>query len=182
LVSEESTVNEVNFDPEVKSFLLADDGRIPNNPRLPLLLYVGALQLIGGGPAAVCERIFALNQWGGSWRNGIYSFHHYHSTAHEVLAIASGTARVHFGGESGPIVEVKPGDVVIIPAGVGHKNLGSSRDLMVVGAYPVGQSWDLCRGEADERLWARENIARVPLPMTDPIYGKQGPLSDHWLE
>jgi uncharacterized protein YjlB len=173
-------MNETNSSPPIKTILLKDDGRIPNNPHLPLLLYRGALQLPDRDPAALCERIFAANRWGSSWRNGIYSFHHYHSTAHEVLAIVCGSARVHFGGESGPKIDVQPGDVVVIPAGVGHQKLGASRDLLVVGAYPRGQSWDLCRGTPDERPWALENISRVPLPTTDPIYGKQGPLTIHW--
>jgi uncharacterized protein YjlB len=169
-------------DPIVKRFLLEDDGKIPNNPRLPLLIYEGALQLPERKAAASCEEIFHSNQWGGSWRNGIYSFHHYHSTAHEVLAIARGTAQVHFGGENGPKLTVNTGDVVVIPAGVGHKNLGSSRDLLVVGAYPPGQTWDLCRGTEDERPWAIDNIAGVPLPSKDPIFGQQGPLIEDWLQ
>jgi uncharacterized protein YjlB len=163
-----------------KTFLLQDDGRIPNNPHLPLIVYEGALQFLDHDPAAACEVIFTANHWGSSWRNGIYSFHHYHSTAHEVLAIARGTVRVHLGGESGPKIGVQQGDVVVIPAGVGHKNLGASRDLLVVGAYPPGQSWDFCRGTPDERPWAIENIARVPLPTTDPVYGQHGPLTTYW--
>ena len=166
--------------PQIKTFLLPDDGRIPNNPTLPLLIYAGALLLPLKGSETVCERVFGANGWGSSWRNGIYTFHHYHSTAHEVLAVARGTARVQFGGENGPLVDVQPGDVVVIPAGVGHKNLGSSLDLLVVGAYPAGQTWDLCRGGPGERPWAPENIASVPLPETDPIYGRQGPLLTHW--
>lgn len=175
-------MQEVILDPTVKLFLLEDDGKIPNNPRLPLLIYVGALQLPTRNAAASCEEVFRSNQWGGSWRNGIYSFHHYHSTAHEVLAIARGRAQVHLGGESGPRLTVNRGDVIIIPAGVGHKNLGSSRDLLVVGAYPSGQTWDLCRGKENERPWVLENIAGVPLPSTDPIFGRQGPLIDYWLQ
>lgn len=167
--------------PNLKALLLEDDGSIPNNPSLPLLVYVGAFMLPVHDPASICELIFQQNEWGGGWRNGIYSFHHYHSTAHEVLAIAKGTAKVQFGGEQGPVVDVRPGDVAIIPAGVGHKNLGSSADLLVVGAYPLGQTWDLCRGEADERPWALENIASVPLPARDPVYGDDGPLIRHWL-
>jgi uncharacterized protein YjlB len=167
--------------PELTTYLLPDDGRIPNNPYLPLLVYGGALKFNERDPAALCEQIIKGNGWGKSWRDGIYSFNHYHSTAHEVLAIARGEARVHFGGESGPKIGVKAGDVVLIPAGVGHKNLGSSHDLLVIGAYPPGQNWDLCRGAGDERPWALENIARVPLPDTDPIYGSQGPLLTHWL-
>ncbi len=166
---------------QLTSYLLGDDGRIPNNPTLPLLVYSAALHVTGSKTAAACERVFSENNWGSSWRNGIYAFHHYHSTAHEVLAIARGSARVHFGGENGPRIDVQAGDVVVIPAGVGHKNLGSSGDLLVVGAYPRGQRWDLCRGEASERPWALENIARVPLPLTDPVYGGRGPLVTHWL-
>lgn len=168
--------------PSVKTFLLQDDGSIPNNPNLPLLVYAGALALPSNDPARPCEVIFESNQWGGGWRNGIYPFHHYHSTAHEVLAIAKGTAKVQFGGQEGPVIDVQPGDVVIIPAGVGHKNLGSSADLLVVGAYPSGQSWDMCRGSADERPEALDNITNVPLPERDPVYGEEGPLVTHWLQ
>jgi uncharacterized protein YjlB len=166
--------------PNVTSYLLPDDGRIPNNPTLPLLIFSGALQLPEQDPASFCERLYQTNGWGNGWRNGIYSFHHYHSTAHEMLAIARGQVRVHFGGESGPRLSVKAGDVVIIPAGVGHKNLGGSGDLLVIGAYPPGQTWDLLRGEASDRPQALLNIARVPLPQTDPIYGSDGPLLVHW--
>ncbi len=173
-------MDEFNPTQQLETFLLGDDGAIPNNPRLPLLLYQNAIQLPTADPAAVCERIFGRNGWGGGWRNGIYSFHHYHSTAHEVLALARGRARIHFGGDSGPIRDVQAGDVVVIPAGVGHKNLGSSADLLVVGAYPPGQRWDLCRGTLDERPWALQNIACVPLPDTDPVFGTHGPLLDHW--
>ena len=87
--------------------------------------------------------MFALNGWGGSWRDGIYPFPHYHSTAHEVLGICRGEAKVRFGGDTGIVLAVRAGDVVVIPAGVGHQNLGASADLLVVGAYPRGQSWDL---------------------------------------
>ena len=161
---------------------LKDDGSIPNN-RLPLLVYPGVLRLPEDDPAAVCESLFASNRWSGSWRNGIYSFHHYHSNTHEVLGICGGTATVLFGGEKGVTLSVASGDVVVIPAGVGHKNLGSSPDLLVVGAYPPGQqNWDLCRGKSSEHQQALQNIARVALPPSDPIYGPRGPLTEHWTE
>ena len=102
------------------------------------------------------------NGWGGSWRNGIFPFHHYHSTSHEVLGIARGSARVRFGGEKGQTVEVAAGDVVVIPAGVGHKNEGSSPDLLVIGAYPEGRDYDLCRGEPGRAAArAREHRGRA---------------------
>ena len=161
--------------------LFADAGGIPNNPTLPFLVYPGALSLSDRDPAATCEAVFAANGWGGSWRDGIYPFPHYHSTAHEVLGVCRGEARVRFGGDVGIELTVRAGDVVVLPAGVGHQNLGASPDLLVVGAYPRGQSFDLCRGRPEERPQALENIARVPLPDWDPLYGAEGPLVQHWL-
>ena len=161
--------------------VFADDGAIPNNPALPLLVYPGALQLPGEDPAAACEAVFEANGWGGAWRDGIYPFAHYHSTAHEVLGICRGEASVRFGGAAGIVLAVRPGDVLAIPAGVGHQNLGAGADLLVVGAYPAGQRWDLCYGKPEERPRALRNIARVPLPSTDPLYGPAGPLIERWL-
>ena len=87
------TANCVNPSASPTSHLFADDGTIPNNPTLPLLVYERALVLDQGDGAAICEALLAANGWGSSWRNGIYSFHHYHSTAHEVLAHRGGRAR-----------------------------------------------------------------------------------------
>ncbi len=164
---------------QVASYAFADDGAIPNSS-LPLLVYRRVLRFGADDPPAVCERLFALNGWGSTWRNGIYSFPHYHSTAHEVLGIAAGTACVRFGGSGGADLEVEMGDVVLIPAGVGHENLGANRDLLVVGGYEVGASPDLCRGDWGERPGVVENIARVALPSTDPVYGVGGPLVEKW--
>ena len=164
---------------EVIVKVLADDGKIPNS-RLPLLIYRRAFEVSRRDPAAVIERTFAEQSWDGTWRNGIYSYHHYHSTAHEVLGCYRGSAKVQFGGESGIVEELSAGDVVIIPAGVGHKNLGASVDFAVVGAYPRGQDYDMNYGKPSERPRADENIAREPLPQTDPIFGEDGPLLKHW--
>ena len=171
-------------DAAIATHWFEDDGSIANNPTLPLLLYNGALRLDrdpSPDTAATCEAVFAANGWGGRWRNGIFTYHHYHSTAHEVLAIARGKVRVRFGGEAGVTVELQSGDVALLPAGTGHKNLGASAELLVVGAYPPGQSWDLLRGESGDRPQALENIARVPLPPNDPVYGDRGPVWEYWL-
>jgi uncharacterized protein YjlB len=159
---------------------LADDGTIPNNPELPLLLYRQALTPAGADPARAFEDLFARHGWAGSWRNGIYPFHHYHSTAHEVLGIARGRVHTRLGGEGGLSVELAAGDVVVLPAGTGHKNEGASPDLLVVGAYPPGQDWDLCRGEPGERPRVLASIAAVPLPAADPVRGPDGPLTRLW--
>ncbi|HRW11095.1 MAG TPA: cupin domain-containing protein, partial [Caldilineaceae bacterium] len=112
--------------------------------------------------------------WQGMWRNGIFDFPHYHSNAHEVLAICRGAATVRFGGERGQTLVVQAGDVALLPAGTGHQRLSPSGDLLVVGAYPPGQVPDLCRGNAAERPQVLTNIQRVPLPERDPVYGTDG--------
>ena len=164
---------------EPQGHLFADDGTIPNNPRLPFLVYAGALAP-DGDLAATFEAVFAANGWDRSWRNGIFPYPHYHSTQHEVLGICRGDARVRFGGEHGVVITVTPGDVVVIPAGVGHHNLGASDDLLVVGAYPPGPRWDLCTGKPGERPDVLASIDAVPLPPADPLYGADGPLIRHW--
>jgi len=166
-------------EPDVLFQELKDDGVFPNS-RLPLVLYRLAVRLAGKDPAAVFEQLFAENGWHGSWRNGIYPYHHYHSTAHEVLGVYRGSARVQLGGERGVVHEVHPGDVIIIPAGVAHKNLGSSGDFGVVGAYPEGQDWDMNYGKPGERPKSDRNIRRVALPKADPVYGVAGPLMEKW--
>lgn len=163
----------------VDALTFADDGRIPNNPVLPLLLYHGAL-----APdelhAAACAALFAANGWPGAWRNGIYGRHHFHSTAHEVLGIVAGRATVTFGGPQGRTVEIVAGDVAVVPAGTGHKREKASADLLVVGAYPGGMDTDLLWGEAAEHDQAAAAIARVALPATCPVYGKGGPMARLW--
>lgn len=170
------------MDSDVKVERLADDGTFPNNERLPVLVYERAIEPGSEDPAARFEEVFRQNGWGGTWRNGIYSYHHYHSTAHEVLGVARGTARVQLGGESGPVFEVEAGDVLVLPAGVAHKNLGSSPDFLVVGAYPEGQDYDMNYGRPGERPEADRNIRKTPLPEKDPVHGADGPLVEHWNE
>jgi uncharacterized protein YjlB len=159
---------------------LEDTGAIPNNGKCPLLIYPQALVLPKENPASVIEKLLAVNRWGGTWRNGIYTYHHYHSTAHEVLACYHGSAKVQLGGEPGILYTLNVGDVIVIPAGTGHKNLHATDDFAVVGGYPQGQKWDMCYGKPGERPQADENIARVHLPRTDPIYGTEGPVLDFW--
>jgi len=163
----------------IETHFFADDGIVPNNPKLPLVLYRGALGA-EGDLAARCEALFAANGWPGAWRNGIYGHHHYHSTAHEVLGIARGSARVRLGGENGATVELRAGDVVVIPAGVAHKRESASGDLLVIGSYPRGQRPDICQADAGSHDKAAGNVARVALPACDPVTGRADPLLDCW--
>lgn len=156
-----------------------DDGLIPNSV-LPLLRYRNMLEETGEQGARWLENKFASNQWTNSWRWGVYDFHHYHSNTHEVLGVYSGQAVILLGGEKGERVKVKPGDVIIIPAGVGHKCISHDNAFSVVGAYPNGLSPDLKKGEKGERPEADKNIATVPIPETDPILGKKDGLVTIW--
>lgn len=157
-----------------------DDGSFPNSV-LPVLLYRQVLSPTASNLAAMFERHFAANNWKGAWRNGVYPYAHYHSTTHEVLGVFRGETSLQLGGErNGAKVRIRCGDVLVISAGVAHQNLTPDSDLGVVGAYPDGREWDVLRGSPEERLLADRNLAEVPIPDTDPLYGSTGPLPAIW--
>ena len=150
-----------------------------SNSALPVLLYRGALP--AAASAADHEALFARHGWTNAWVDGVYPFHHYHSTSHEVLGICGGRATLRLGGEGGRTVEVAAGDVVVLPAGTGHRLMTASGDLSVVGAYPDGRAWDLIRADAtsDEDVRrAVDAIGRVPVPERDPVTG--APMANGW--
>jgi uncharacterized protein YjlB len=165
------------------SFKFKDDGKVPNNPALPVLVYKSAIEIDGKRrPEEAIEKLFAANGWGhGQWRDGIYPFVHYHSMIHEALGIARGRARVQLGGHSGEVFELAAGDIVVLPAGTGHQKLLGSDDLLVIGAYPPDGTYNLCRGDdPTARDKALTMIPKVPLPESDPVLGKDGPLPQLW--
>ncbi|MBX4951251.1 cupin [Rhizobium binae] len=147
---------------------------VPNNQRLPVLLYKG---LFGDGRFDF-EGRFAENSWTGIWTNGVFDYQHYHAGAHEVLGVARGSARLLIGGPSGQAIKVTAGDCLVLPAGTGHQNLGCTSDFQVVGAYPKGQHADIQTSAASNEMLAK--IASVPLPHSDPVEGPLGFLTKTW--
>ncbi|WP_207496715.1 cupin domain-containing protein [Aridibaculum aurantiacum] len=168
----------VNKDASYSHHTMAPDGNVPNNLSLPVLYYKHVLQSDAGEQAI--KNLFSENGWKDSWTGDIYTYHHYHSTAHEVLAVLSGNCMVELGGDDGNIQKVQQGDVLVLPAGVAHKNVGASADFKCIGAYPEGQQYDMNYCKPEELEAAVENISKVPLPAKDPVFGEQGALVELW--
>ncbi len=186
----------------IERVFLTASGGMPNNDKLPLILYRAAVDLGNEEPESVFEKIFAKHSWGNGFRGDTFPFHHYHSVAHEVVGFARGRAEIQFGGPAGPIHRVQAGDAVVIPAGVGHCRLDETPGFSSVGAYPPGQSPDLCvMSESDaciarqrsdmgvlkisvigkkELRATRASIAGISLPESDPILGNSGPIMTIW--
>jgi uncharacterized protein YjlB len=157
-------------------YVLPETTAFPSNP-LPVLVYRAALS----EPSPdVFEKVFEKHGWTGSWRNGLYTFHHYHSTAHEVLGVYRGSVRVRLGGEQGVELTLNAGDAVVIPGGVAHKNEGASSDFAVVGAYPSGTGPDMQYGKPGERPSSDQRIQALALPAADPLQGANGSLVTLW--
>jgi uncharacterized protein YjlB len=162
--------------PAPQALRFADDGRVPNHPRYPALLYRAVLAE-AGDLAAAFEALFAANHWPPQWRDGVYPWHHFHAQAHEAFGIARGEARLLLGGERGEEVTIAAGDALVLPAGTGHCRVWASEHFLAVGAYPRGARVDMRRA-ADAS--ARAAILAVPMPAADPVGGEQGPLMRLW--
>jgi uncharacterized protein YjlB len=146
--------------------------RIPNNPRFPVVIYHGIDAAAAGAGSA--RRLFAEHRWGGSWVDGVFDFHHFHSTSHEALAVVAGEATLELGGPQGESFHVAAGDVLVLPAGTGHRRASARAGFTVVGAYPAGQEdYDLLRGDDPAEVeGARQRIAALGPPPEDPVGGE----------
>jgi uncharacterized protein YjlB len=147
---------------------------VPNSA-LPVLLYRSVLPLHAASKSRAFRERFKGAGWTGIWADTIYDYTHFHSNAHEVLGIAEGKVTLRLGGDRGSLFRLRAGDMLVIPAGVGHRRVGGDDGLKVIGAYPHGQShYDMKRrGRA---------IPRVDLPSADPFYGADGPLIRAWQD
>jgi uncharacterized protein YjlB len=158
-----------------------DDGIVPNNPHFPVLVYRGvvALNERAFDPATLIDALFETHGWTKSWRDTVYDFVHYHSQIHEVMGVARGTAKIECGGLKGRVLSLKAGDVLVLPAGTGHRLIDASRNFLVVGAYPEDGTYDECT-DTRECAEAAKRVAKVHKPSKDPVYGTSGPLTRLW--
>jgi uncharacterized protein YjlB len=144
----------------------------------PLMIYHGAFNATSAELEAHLEEVAEVIP---QWVYTMYSQTHFHSTTHEVLGVVSGSARLCFGGEDNPErfePSVQRGDLIIVPAGVGHRLLedlhGNQEEFQMVGAYPPGKQWDMCYGKSKEKA-KMQSINNVAWFQRDPLYGVDGP-------
>lgn len=166
----------------VKTIYLNENEPYPNNS-LPVLFYEDALSdtLEGDYTSEDVLKLFENNGYTHGWTSIIEDRHHFHSHAHEALAITKGEVTVQLGGQNGEIQILRKGDVVLLPAGVAHKRLDGTENFEVVGAYPSnGDILDMQYGDASDYEKIKENIEKVPRPLTDPVTGNPGDMDAYW--
>jgi uncharacterized protein YjlB len=166
-------------DEDVVQISEPENNGIPNNPRLPALIYPNALS--GRLSADDVMALYERNRWFHVWAYTVFDYHHFHHAVHEVLTVVKGQATLHLGGEQGPKKQVAAGDAIILPAGFGHKRLKSTPDFLVVGGYPEAQDdIQIIRAGEEAARNAKSAIEATPLPGSDPIYGSNGPVLRLW--
>ena len=170
----------VNEDHVLELYNIKDNGIFPNNNNLPVIVYKRVLELPALFASNAVRKLFKKNDWKNDWKSGVFECHHYHSITHEALGVCKGATTLLLGGDSGIKLQVEKGDVIIIPAGVAHKNLGKENQITCIGAYPGGSDYDMNYGRLGERPKTDENITRVPLPAKDPVFGTKGGITLYW--
>lgn len=161
------------------SQLLLPLGEIMPNSRLPVLVYPAAVPF-SDSTEQDAKRLLSANKWGGQWTNGVFDYDHFHPNAHEALAIVGGWIQLRVGGEVGITLQLDAGDIIVLPAGTGHRCVMASGELSVVGAYPKGQERFRTETSAADVPDCREELQAVAEPETDPVFGKGGPLVAAW--
>src|SRR3954462_10935626 len=146
--------------------------RIPNHPSFAVLVYHD-VEPAASGDADAVRALFAEHGRRAAGGAGVFDFHHFHSTSHEVLAVVAGTATLELGGPQGQAFDVAAADGLVLPAGTGHRRAAAAGGFTVVGAYPSGQEdYDLLRGDDPAEVEAaRRRVAALGAPAGDPVGG-----------
>jgi len=153
---------------------------VPNNPDHPAVLARNALG--GAHDDGAVRALMEANGWGGTWTWRVFDYHHFHPDAFEALAVASGSATLMLGGPQGQAVEVEAGDAMILPPGFGHRQIDMHGSFQICGAYPAGQQdYTVVSGSDGYDEAMLRQIAAVPKPDTDPVWGGRGALLEALL-
>jgi len=154
--------------------------KVPNNPDHPAVIARDALG--GAHDDRAVRALMQHNGWGGTWTSIVFDYHHFHPDAFEALAVASGAATLMLGGPQGETVEVRAGDVIILPPGFGHRRLAMRDGFRICGAYPPGQeNYTVISGPSGYDDAMLRQIAAVAKPRTDPVWGVDGALLEALL-
>ncbi|KAI8194422.1 Cytochrome P450 monooxygenase aflV [Colletotrichum sp. SAR 10_65] len=170
-------IRDTNKMVEIRQYHLFPTDLVPNSPR-PLLQYKNVLpkdpKTSHCSALQVWDR-FTTNGWDVQWifRYGQTQLSHFHSKAHECMAVLSGNATIRFGvadtdedldkntyesswEKGGVELQAEAGDVFIIPAGVAHKTY-NTRPEAPFGLLSPGKGHGI---EADN---PREALGKVEL-------------------
>ncbi|CAB9520595.1 Cupin domain [Seminavis robusta] len=144
-----------------------DDGTFPNNPDHPVMMAKDAFR----GSDQEARHLLQQAAWTSPWKWGIFPYHHYHSTAWELLLCVQGQADILLGGDvTGTMVTIHKGDVMLIPPGVVHKQMREQGGFALLGSYPK----EGCSGPVDTvtkkpNQQERQNILDCVAPTFSPI-------------
>lgn len=160
---------------EIVRLKIPAGGQVPNNADHPAVIARDALD--GAHDHHAVRGLMERNGWGGTWTWTVFDYHHFHPDAFEALAVASGSATLMLGGPQGETVDVRAGDVMVLPPGFGHRRLAMRDGFQISGAYPTGQeNYTVVRGSSGCDDTMRRQIATVAKPRTDPVWGGGGAL------
>ncbi|KAK0379515.1 hypothetical protein CMEL01_16516 [Colletotrichum melonis] len=178
-----------------EAYPLKRTAHCPNND-LPVLIYRDVLQPLNEESAS--ERL-QRHGWEkkGTW--GTISLKHFHPNTHECYGVFQGSSELVFGEGvsddvgSGVRCIVRAGDVVVVPAGVGHASVSKAEgaadpvegepEYRYVGVYPKGSphyKYEIGKKKLEEKSGLLEEVSAVPVPPNDPLYGIDGPLVRIW--
>lgn len=174
-MSRESLAPRSTGEVEIVRLKIPAGDQVPNNPDHPAVIARDALA--GGHDDRAVRGLMERNGWGGTWTSTVFDYHHFHPDAFEALAVASGSATLMLGGPQGSTVDVRAGDVMILPPGFGHRRLGMRDGFQICGAYPQGQeNYTIVSGSNGYDDAMLRQIAAVAKPRTDPVWGSGGAL------
>lgn len=213
--------------PEITTYNIKPTKLIPNSSK-PLLLYKNCFTENGKVSASLAYDTFASNGWDAQWVTtyGHYQRSHYHPATHEAMVVLSGPGTIRWGvadldddpqkhtygtayEEGGVEVEVNPGDVFVIPAGVTHKSFnpvatqsdavcltgGGNHSIdaedpgKMVGGLKVGgftmmgaypRGFDWGWSEGGEHVGRFEEVWSVENAKSDPVLGNKGGITQYW--
>lgn len=154
---------------------LVENDDFPPQSRKDIIVYRNAVDPDDADCAAKFEALFAENGWHLEWRGRISDTGHFHSRAHEVIAIVKESAILAFGGGKGKRVVLDVGDAVLVPPGLLHRQADAwAGGVEAVGAIPEGVEWDLRREPPPNE--PDGGTTPVDRPWCDPILGTRGPF------